>query len=88
MMMMAPLSPQFWRATGVFTDWLNMMYPRLKLAKDLMADDGVIFISIDDCEAANLTKIGCEVFGVSNFITDIIWEKDIPEITMRSLCLR
>ncbi len=57
------------------TDWLNMMYPRLKLAKDLMADDGVIFISIDDCEAANLTKIGCEVFGVSNFITDIIWEK-------------
>ena len=57
------------------TDWLNMIYPRLKLAKDLLTDDGVIFISIDDCEAANLTKIGCEVFGASNFITDIIWEK-------------
>jgi adenine-specific DNA-methyltransferase len=57
------------------TDWLNMIYPRLKLAKDLLTDDGVVFISIDDCEAANLTKIGCEVFGANNFISDIIWEK-------------
>jgi adenine-specific DNA-methyltransferase len=55
------------------TDWLNMIYPRLKLAKDLLTDDGVVFISIDDCEAANLTKIGCEVFGANNFISDIIW---------------
>jgi adenine-specific DNA-methyltransferase len=57
------------------TDWLNMIYPRLKLAKDLLTDDGVIFISIDDVEAANLTKICDEIFGKSNFITDIIWEK-------------
>ncbi len=57
------------------TDWLNMIYPRLKLAKDLLTDDGVIFISIDDVEAANLIKICDEIFGKSNFITDIIWEK-------------
>jgi adenine-specific DNA-methyltransferase len=57
------------------TDWLNMMYPRLKLAKMLLSDDGLIFISIDDNEADNLRKISDEVFGVSNFITRIIWEK-------------
>lgn len=45
------------------TDWLNMMYPRLKVAKDLLADDGIIFISIDDNEIANLLKIGDEIFG-------------------------
>lgn len=48
------------------TNWLNMIYPRLKLAKDLLADDGVIFISIDDNEVENLMKICCEVFGGSN----------------------
>lgn len=57
------------------TDWLNMIYPRLKVAKDLLSEDGVIFISIDDNEVANLTKVCNEVFGQSNFITDIIWEK-------------
>lgn len=57
------------------TDWLNMIYPRLKLAKDLLTDDGVIFISIDDVEVGNLIKMCDEVFGKSNFITDIIWEK-------------
>lgn len=57
------------------TDWLNMMYPRLKLAKDLLADDGVIFISIDDNEQENLKKICDDIFGVSNFITQIVWEK-------------
>ena len=57
------------------TDWLNMIYPRLKVAKDLLSEDGVIFISIDDNEVANLTKVCNEIFGQSNFITDIIWEK-------------
>ena len=55
------------------TDWLNMMYPRLKLAKTLLADDGVIFISIDNRESANLRKICNEVFGESCFVTDAIW---------------
>jgi len=53
------------------TDWLNMMYPRLKLAKDLLSDDGVIFISIDDNEVENLKKICNEIFGASNFIAQI-----------------
>lgn len=53
------------------TDWLNMIYPRLKLAKDLLSDDGVIFISIDDNEVVNLKKICDEIFGVSNFEVDI-----------------
>lgn len=50
------------------TDWLNMLYPRLKIAKDLLRDDGVIFISIDDNEVENLVKLGNEVFGEMNFI--------------------
>ena len=50
------------------TDWLNMLYPRLKLAKDLLADDGVIFISIDDNEVENLKKMCCEVFEQINFV--------------------
>ena len=57
------------------TDWLNMIYPRLKLAKNLLTDDGVIFISIDDNEQENLKKICDEIYGESNFIADIIWEK-------------
>lgn len=57
------------------TDWLNMIYPRLKVAKDLLADDGVIFISIDDNEQANLKKICDEVFGSLQFVTNFIWEK-------------
>ncbi len=52
------------------TDWLNMLYPRLKLAKDLLTDDGVIFISIDDNEQDNLKKICDEIFGESNFIAE------------------
>ena len=51
------------------TDWLNMIYPRLKVAKDLLSDDGIIFISIDDNEQHNLKKICDEVFGSTNFIT-------------------
>ena len=57
------------------TDWLNMIYPRLKVAKDLLSEDGIIFISIDDNEIANLIKVCNEVIGQSNYITDIIWEK-------------
>ena len=54
------------------TDWLNMIYPRLKLAKDLLMDDGVIFISIDDNEVDNLRKICDEIYGGDNFIAHII----------------
>lgn len=59
------------------TDWLNMMYPRLRLAKDLLSDDGIVFISIDDNEVENLKKICCEIFGQSNFIANIIWQHSI-----------
>lgn len=57
------------------TDWLNMIYPRLRLARDLLTDDGVIFISIDDNEQANLKKICDEVFGESNFEACIKWRR-------------
>lgn len=56
------------------TNWLNMMYPRLKIARDLLTDDGVIFISIDDNEVDNLRKTCDEVFGGSNFIAQLIWQ--------------
>ena len=59
------------------TDWLNMIYPRLKLAKDLLSDDGVIFISIDDNESSNIKKICDEIFGVSNYINQIAWVSNI-----------
>lgn len=57
------------------TDWLNMIYPRLRLAKDLLTDDGVIFISIDDGENGNLRKACNEIFGEHNFLANLIWEK-------------
>ena len=57
------------------TDWLNMIYSRIKLARDLLADDGVIFISIDDNEVENLRKAVDDIFGSGNFISSIIWEK-------------
>ena len=57
------------------TDWLNMIYPRIKVAKNLMAQDGVIFISIDDHEVDNLMKICDEVFGAFNFVADISWQR-------------
>lgn len=65
------------------TDWLNMIYPRLKIAKDLLSEDGVIFISIDDNEAQNLIKCCSEIFGENNFIAQIPWRKrtaksDVP----------
>lgn len=57
------------------SDWLSMMYPRLKLARNLLTDDGVIFMSIDDNEVHNLRKIGDEIFGESNFVIEIAWRK-------------
>ena len=64
-------------------NWLNMMYPRLRVAKDLLCDDGVIFISIDDTEIENLKKICSELFGESNFAGQFPWRKrtaksDVP----------
>lgn len=57
------------------TDWLNMIYPRLKLAKDLLSDDGVIFISIDDNEIENMKKLCDEVYGATSFVAQLVWEK-------------
>lgn len=57
------------------TDWLNMIYPRIKLAKSILSEDGVIYISIDETEHDNLRKICDEIFGANNFIADIIWKR-------------
>jgi adenine-specific DNA-methyltransferase len=63
-------------ASGRFhTDWLNMMYPRLKLARNLLSEDGSIFVSIADHEIQNLRIIMDEVFGEENFIASVIWQK-------------
>ena len=56
------------------TDWLNMIYPRLKVARDLLSDDGIIFISIDDNEVENLKKVCGEIFGARNFVSIINWK--------------
>ena len=80
------------------TNWLNMMFPRLLLARDLLSDDGVIFISIDDNEVANLKKICDEVFGESNFVANFLWKKkgttsnvegaEVSSLTDSTLCYR
>ena len=57
------------------TDWLNMLYPRLKLSKDLLTDDGAIIISIDDNEVQNLRNICDEIYGASNFVACVVWQK-------------
>ncbi|MDT8376075.1 MAG: site-specific DNA-methyltransferase [Mariprofundaceae bacterium] len=63
-------------ANGRFhSDWLSMIYPRLKLARNLLSDEGVIFISNDDVETHNMRKICDETFGEDNFIANLIWEK-------------
>ena len=59
------------------SDWLSMMYPRLKLARNLLSDDGVIFISIDSGEAAGLRLLCDQVFGSHNFIDELIWQKKV-----------
>ena len=61
------------------TDWLNMLYPRLRLAKDLLSNDGVVFISIDNCEFENLVKICNEIFGAGNFVDCITWNTRVPK---------
>lgn len=66
------------------TDWLNMIYPRLKLAKNLLADDGVIFISIDYNENYNLRKVMDEIFGRANFVGEIYWESKTKSQNTRS----
>lgn len=69
------ISSQTEKSGRYHTNWLNMMYPRLKLARNLLSDDGVIFISIDDTEQSNLKSICDEIFGEDNFINNIIWQK-------------
>lgn len=64
------------RASGRFhSNWLNMMYPRLLLARQLLRDDGVIFVSIDDNEVHNLREVMNEIFGEENFIAQLVWQK-------------
>ena len=65
------------------TDWLNMIYPRLKLARNLLSDDGVIFISIDDNEQENLKKVCDEIFGERNFIAQVIWERAYAPVNLK-----
>lgn len=65
------------------TDWLNMIYPRLKVARDLLSDDGVIFISIDDNEVENLKKVCDEIFGNSNFVSQVVWERSFAPINLK-----
>lgn len=64
-------------------NWLNMMYVRLKVAKDLLRDDGVIFISIDDVEQANLKQVCDEIFGSYNFLAQVIWERAYSPINLK-----
>lgn len=63
--------------------WLAFMYPRLLLARDLLSDDGVIFISIDDNEQANLKLLCDEIFGEENFLADVIWQRTYAPISMK-----
>ena len=65
------------------TDWLNMIYPRLKLAKDLLSEDGVVFISIDDNEQENLKKCCDEIFGGENFLAQVIWERAFAPVNLK-----
>ena len=65
------------------SNWLNMMYPRLKLSRNLLTDDGVIFISIDDNEQANLKKLCDEIFGEENFIAQIVWERAYAPVNLK-----
>ena len=65
-------------ADGRFhSKWLNMMYPRLYLARNLLRDDGVIFITADDQEVENLQRIAQEIFGEENFVTTVVWQKKV-----------
>ena len=61
------------------TDWLNMIYPRLKVARDFLSEDGVVFISIDDCEYYNMLKVCNEIFGEQNYITSFSWVNSLKD---------
>jgi adenine-specific DNA-methyltransferase len=78
-----PISTNSETSGRYHTDWLNMMYPRLRLARNLLTDDGVIFISIDDNEVHNLRKICDEIFGEDNFISCIIWERAYAPVSLK-----
>ena len=65
------------------SDWCSLIFPRLKLAKNLLRDDGVIFISIDDNEQENLKKICDEIFGEDNFIAQVIWERAFAPVNLK-----
>ena len=65
------------------TDWLNMIYSRLRIAKDLLTEDGGIFISIDDHEHENLKKIANEIFGERNFIANVVWQRTYAPISLK-----
>lgn len=65
------------------SDWLNMMYPRLFLARNLLRDNGVIFVSIDDNEVANLRLIMDEIFGAENFVAQVIWERAYAPVNLK-----
>ena len=76
------------KSSGRFhSDWLNMMYPRVRVAKDLLREDGVIFVSIDDNEVHNLRQIMGEVFGEENFLANVVWQKKYRERSTRSFHL-
>ena len=68
------------------TDWLNMLYPRLRIAKDLMTTDGVIFISIDDNEYGNLRKICDDIFGTQSFLATFVWKRRASSQLDKSKC--
>lgn len=70
------------------TDWLNMLYPRIRIAKDLLSTEGIIFISIDDNELYNLKKLCDEIFGAENFVTSFIWEKRKTRENRRAISVR
>ena len=70
------------------SDWLSMMYSRLKLARNLLSDDGAIFISIDDNEQANLKRLCDEIFGEANFLANVVWQKNMRSRMMIRASLR
>ncbi len=76
-------------ANGRFhTDWLNMMYSRLKVAYKLLSDDGVVFISIDDGELTNIRRLCDEIFGEESFIANFIWEKRLNRENRKEVSVR
>src|SRR5690606_16263223 len=70
------------------SDWLSMMYPRLKLARNLLSSDGIILISIDNTELKNVISLGNEIFGEQNFISTFIWEKRITRENRKEVSTR